>query len=762
MDSTRCLRGNAVCALIVFFCNALLAQEAGSLRGRVTDARTGEGLAEAIITLSDASWRGISDEGGNFATGELDAGVYEISVQLLGYRSIKGRQVEVVRGMASDVKLALERRPIVFEELIVAAEREPLAQSITITDRQISERKPKDIGEFLRATPGLAAIRKGGTALDLVYRGFRMDQLNVQIDGGVQVNGACPNRMDPPTSHVQAEDLEKIEIIRGPHAVRYGASFGGLVNLAMNRPRQTDRFELRTRFESGYESNGSGKRVRGLVFGSDRTYDFFLSAGSKEYGDYSDGDGEEVESGFQVRDYSVKLGWKPDADQRLQLSGRQAFLRDALYPALPMDADVDDTGILAVDYSRRMRQGRLNRLSAKVYASTVEHVMTNQRKPDYAQVHAETDADTRTVGGRLEAEMKELEGNLFLGADYRDLFIEGFRTREMMAGSMAGSTLRDIIWPDAHHRKFGVFGEFERMLSVRTAFSLGLRLERVTTDAGHPEASFAALYDADLERAELIPSVSLSLIRQVSRRLDVEFSAGLSRRAPSVSERYLYLLPTGLDAYDYLGDPGVDPEQNLQFDLGVGYRAGRGYLNAAVFYAQLGDYISARLDTTVASRSPGAPGVKRFFNIDRAGKFGGEAEAGFRVRPELLIRGQLAYIRGENADSGQPLPEMPPLEGTLAIRYDDREGRIWTELAERLVARQERIAAEFGETETPGFAVTDLVVGARVGDAVELTGGIDNILDETYHEHLNRRDKVGGGPLNEAGRSFYLMLKLVR
>ena len=78
------------------------------------------------------------------------------------------------------------------------------------------------------------------------------------------------------------------------------------------------------------------------------------------------------------------------------------------------------------------------------------------------------------------------------------------------------------------------------------------------------------------------------------------------------------------------------------------------------------------------------------------------------------------------------------------------------------VFRQERIAAAFGETETPGFAVTGLAAGAEVGEYVRLTGGIDNIFDKEYYEHLNRRHKIDRLSLNEVGRSFYLLVKLVK
>ena len=741
---------------------SVAAQEKGAIKGRVVDAQTGEGLAEASVSIPGTGWATGSGERGDFAFEAMPPGVYRIAVRLFGYGGVSGQRIEVRSGETTEVTVALDVQPIVFEELIVTAGREALYPQFTITDEEIGERHPKDIGEFLRSTPGMAAIKKGGTALDIVYRGFRMDQLNVQIDGGVQVFGGCPNRMDPPTSHVQAEDLEKIEIIKGPHAVRYGASFGGLINLAMKRPRQSEDLVVHTRLESGYESNGSGKRARAVAFGSNRRFDFFASGGSKDYGDYSDGEGNEIESGFQVRDYSIKLGWKPDAGQRLQISGRQAFVRDALYPALPMDADVDDTGILALDYSRRFRGGMLRSLSAKAYVSAVDHVMSNQRKPTFAKMHAETDADTRTTGGRVELGMKLLDGNLFAGGDYRDLGMEGFRTREMMMGEMKGKIFEDIIWPDAHSRKVGLFGQFDRPLAPETALSLGLRFDFFEMTADNPETSFADMYGGDLDRSDVNPSVTASVTRGLMEGLELNLAAGLSRREPSITERYLYLLPVGLDAYDYLGNPEVDPEQNLQFDVGVDFLGERSFLSGGLFYAKLTDYISGRVEPGLKSRSPGVLGVKRFVNISSAAKFGGELEAGFRPVRDLLVRGQVAYTRGENGDSDQPLPEIPPLEGKLAARYDDARDRFWVELSERLVARQERIAVAFGETETPGFAVAGLAAGAKVGEYIRLTGGIDNLFDETYYEHLNRRHKIDGLSLSEAGRSFYLLVKLVK
>ena len=70
---------------------------------------------------------------------------------------------------------------------------------------------------------------------------------------------------------------------------------------------------------------------------------------------------------------------------------------------------------------------------------------------------------------------------------------------------------------------------------------------------------------------------------------------------------------------------------------------------------------------------------------------------------------------------------------------------------------QNRISPEFGETATPGFTILDFNVAYRLGNNLNLQLGVNNILDETYYEHLNRSTASSNPiPLNAQGRNFYV------
>ena len=723
---------------------------AADLRGRVVDSSTGEGLPAVTVVLPGGT-PVTTDADGRFTATGIAPGRPRVDLYRIGYAP--RLQVPLYVTEAGGAALIhLSPQPVVFEELVVSATRARALQGQTIAQKRLDETGPRDVGEFLRTVPGLGAVRRGGSALDLVYRGFRSEQLDVQIDGGAHVYGACPNRMDPTTSHVQSEDLEKIEVLSGPHALRFGPAFGGLVNLSMTRPPQLGEFGVETSLETGYESNGEGRRARLSATGGDRSYDFYLGAGTKDYGNYEDGDGRQVLSSSEVWDYSIKAGYRPATGERVQVSLRQSYVRDALYPSLPMDLDVDDTTILGLDYARPLGLGRLDRLTAKVYASAVDHVMSNERKPSRATMRAETTVDNRTAGGRVEVGATVLGGRAFAGADYRDLTMDGSRVRQK--GDMM---MHDIIWPEAGHRQIGLFAQLEQPVGT-TALSVGARLDRVSTSADNPEPSFVALSGTELDRTDVNASATAGVVRHFGPDVEARVFLGTARRSPTITERYLYLLPVGLDRYDYLGNPGLDPETNLQLDVGLRLHTARLDLSVSGYAARLGQYIAARVDSTVTPRSPNVLGVRRYTNISRARLLGLEASGAVALGPGLRASLDLAYARGQDLDLDEPLPEIPAASAALALRQTSASGRYWLEVSERLAASQDRVAAEYAETETSSYRVLSLSGALRLGAHLELRGALDNALDAAYSDHLNRRQTSTGERIGEPGRSVRIRL----
>lgn len=748
--------------LIVLFARSdlALATETGGMEGYVKDTERDRPLQEAVVILEEMGRQTTTDERGHFAFADLPEGVYNVVVTRIGYQSAS-REIEVKAGTTRKVTFFLAMRAIALEEIVVTAPAERMYPGVAVIEREIEERRPRDIGGFFREIPGASVVKKGGMALDPVIRGFKYDQLNVIIDGGMRVFGACPNRMDPTTAHVQSEDLEKVELFRGPYTMRYGPALGSIVNIVMTKPEQYRERELHTRVELGGESVFDGKRGRVALFGGREGYDFYLSGGVKDYGNYLDGNGMEIQSSFQVNDYSLKAGWNLSTNHRVQLSHGQSSMREVLYPALPMDADKDDTQIYALDWAFQDIHRAVRSLTGKLYYTGVDHMMSNTLKPTYANVHSVGYTKAQTIGGRVEMALDIAgDGRLYVGGDYYDLHRDGVRKRDIVSGPMAGKHFEDVLWSDVHFKDLGVFSEWRKPVGLRGGAIVGVRMDRVECTAGNPEASFVTLYGSDLDHRDITVSGHMSLLYRLTR--EVEVSCMLSRgiRSASLTEKYIYLLPVGLDRYDYLGDPDLKPEENMQVDLGTKGIYKRISFRASGFYSRLREYISARLDTSVASRSTGVLGVKRYHNIRMATKIGAEMSGGVQLSEALSLGTSLAYVSGKSGVTEEPLPEMPPLEGRIHLRYDDPEGRFYGEASGRFVARQSRVSKEFGETETPGFSTFGLRMGASIGRYVEVSLGIENLLDRAYYEHLNRKQKLDMKPIMEPGRNAYLDVRL--
>ncbi len=101
-----------------------------------------------------------------------------------------------------------------------------VAQSspLTIVTNPKEPRQPvpaSDGADYLKTIPGFAVIRNGGSNGDPVLRGMFGSRLNILTNGGMML-GACPNRMDAPTSYISPETYDKLTVIKGPQTVLWG------------------------------------------------------------------------------------------------------------------------------------------------------------------------------------------------------------------------------------------------------------------------------------------------------------------------------------------------------------------------------------------------------------------------------------------------------------------------------------------------------------------------------------------------------------
>ncbi|MCU7966281.1 MAG: TonB-dependent receptor plug domain-containing protein, partial [gamma proteobacterium symbiont of Bathyaustriella thionipta] len=155
--------------------------------------------------------------------------------------------------------------------------------------------KSADLAEALtRNIPGISLIRRSGIANDIILRGQNKDNINILIDNA-KIYGACPNRMDPPTSHVLTNNIESIEIIEGPYDVENFGTLSGAVKVKTKKPEEDLHGEVSVNFGRwNYEKQamtitGGNEKVRGLV-----------SISSESSGQYRDGDGNDFDEQIEA------------------------------------------------------------------------------------------------------------------------------------------------------------------------------------------------------------------------------------------------------------------------------------------------------------------------------------------------------------------------------------------------------------------------------------------------------------------------------
>ena len=741
--------------LFIVSSSAVLYGQQVNVRGVVFNANSKNPIENATVQINGSNIFTTTDVDGKFVLNASRDAVLIISH--LNY------QKKILK-VSSDInQIFLQPKSINLDDIVVKANvLQDISQSNVIVDNTKATTQPRNVGDLFRDIKGFGIQKRGAYASEPVFRAFRYEQLNVQYDGGMKILNACPNRMDPITTHVIPDEIEKIEIVRGPFTVRFGQNFGGIINL-VSKKRSTYKNGLSGSVGSGYEVNGENFSTHGNLKYKANKFDININGEYRNYGNYEDGNGIEVPSSFNTTDYSIKAGYDPTEKQRLQLSWRQSFGRDIKHAGLPMDSPYDDSYLLGLDYKITDVSEKINSISVKGFYSYVDHLMTNEGRPSFMMTEASSNVFATTYGGKIELIISPNEKIfVFTGIDANLIGREGNRIR--LVKVMNGNTLpeprtfTDKIWQDSKVNDIGIFAESNLKLADNYTFTTGVRSDFISSSINDPEQDFLDLYGGNIgDTRETNISGNMS-VKYSANDLQVQLALGRGIRTASMIERYINHFSVGVDPYEYVGNPNLDAEKNNQIELSFSKKFDRIQIGSSLFYSLIQDYIVPVVDENIPRKfMPSAQPqfAKRFINIDEATQRGFEFYWNYKITDNLKFESDISYTYAQNKEFDEPLPQITPLTGHAALNY--KRKNYWFNLSSRFVATQHRISTSFMEQESDDFATYDFSVGVEPIQNLIIGASILNIFDTAYYEHLNfsyKNSNLLSGRIYEPGRNF--------
>lgn len=750
---------NVLLSITVMLFAITIYGQTGEINGVIIDANNENPIENAKIKNLKIAIQAISNARGKFAIKGKYHG--EIEISHIGYKT------KIVK-LQQNIIIKLETLQIELNEIIVTANPlNDISQSIVINDAEKRISQPRSIGHLFKEIQGFGIAKRGAYASEPVFRSFKYEQLNIQYDGGFKMLNACPNRMDPITTHVIPEEIEKIEIVKGPFTVRFGQNFGGIINLVSKNPSKGKK-GVQGSVEGGYESNG-GNLVTGasLLYVTDN-YDIHFTGSYREFGDYKDGTGEEVPASFRTSDYSLKVGLNPSENQRLQATWRQSFARDIKHAGLPMDSPFDNSYLAGLDYKWENISEKIENFKAKIFYSNVDHLMTNTNRPNFKMVDAQSPVEVKTYGGKVEVVFTPtVKSKIFAGIDVNRILREGSRTRtvKMMNGAMLPQpkVFIDKIWQDSELDDYGVFVEGKFKIADKLTLTTGIRTDFIKAVINDPAVDYLALYGGEIANETEANVSGNAAVKFQNNGFQAQLAFGRGVRTANMIERFINHFTVGVDPYEYVGNPNLDPEINNQIELSFNKRFKSVELGASVFHSILEDYIVPVVNSSIPRKfMPTTPPVvtKQFINIDKASQSGVEFNFNYKVTDKLILNSELSYTHAKNEDLNEPLAQIPPFMAVLSASFENEN--YWFSLSSRIVAKQNRVADSFMEQETPSFETFDFRAGIEPFRNLTIGIAVLNIFDKTYYEHLNysyNNSSTLSGRIYESGRNLTTYLK---
>ena len=706
--------------------------EPASLEVRVVD-ESGSPVSGATVEATSQATGSSStlrtDADGHALFTEIAPGTYSVVVSTPGRREA-AEPVEVVAGQRSSLNIAT--RFAIAAEVTVTATRGEVDRfvvpgEVEVVDRQkLDELQARSLEEALRYVPGVEieaprrllqtpSIRGMSDVRVLVLKdGARVSQLTTEHKGSL---------------FLETQDIERIEVVKGPASALYGSgALGGVISIQTRDPGDMlqGADTLGAVLSSNYSSAYGEVMMSPRVFGGSVDGPQFMVGytGRRNDGEISVAGGlDRIDSAEEdVDNFDGRLIIPVGSTGRLRASGSSYDVsgRSALNltsaPVAVGEQTVRRTRqrTLSLSYQEAADVWWREDLQANAFTSVLDLDETLQATGRVDEI------DFRSWGfGVRNANRVGSSQRLTYGIEY-------FQDRE--------SSIRDggfnVLFPNGSQRQTGVYFQDEISLANdRLLIVPALRWDRwdSTTETTGIET-----------RTESRLSPKVGATYRVVDDFVVSANYGEGFRAPNFQELFIggphFAVPLGggffLRAF-FEPNPELRPETSRTVDVGLRLRQGPLSARVGFFRSWVDAFIA--FEVTEGFRPPTTV-LLTFMteNVQAATLYGYEASARWTVSGNVSLWANHSTTRGEDDATGEPLPSLPPSRTSVGVEARAPRAGLGFGLNARVAATQTRVPDDVEPTD--GYTLLDAYGSWTPSALPRLTVflGVNNLADTAY------------------------------
>ncbi|MDW8002667.1 MAG: TonB-dependent receptor [Deltaproteobacteria bacterium] len=687
--------------------------------------------------------------------------------------------------------------PIVVTATRVETPLEIAPGSVHVVTRgEIEIKSPLTIDEVLNELPGVY-VRRGKGLMDtlssITLRGIPDQKRTLILMNGIPLNNAYTGSVK--MGGYYPEDLERVEVVKGPFSALYGGyAMGGVVNFITKMPEKKE-LTLKTGYGSAWKKNDAMEDLRR----------FYVSYGDKILGKLSlflsygwqgtDGYPTDLNvqttkppaniTGYEVTrtregrtayiighrgdnewwddSITIKAQYELQKDKKINLSfmrnryrydyeDPETYLRDASgnpvwsYPGVRENTFLSGGGGgIQNQYSLGFETKIRDELKMKLTLSLLQipdswYVTTSPQATragcgaDPKQCGYVSNTPSTAYLGDVQFSFPLFKNHTFtLGGSWRlghantkEYYLKDWRDEDSRAGLKYESEGRD--------RTLAFFVQDEISIGDKIIFYVGFRQDFWKTYDGYANdvgrLGYPKAYPA---KSASSFSPKLAFVYKHSEFATLRGSIGRAFRPPTVYE--LYRTWTTAAGTTYAGNPYLDPEYTLSWDLGLEGRFRTGLrISLTYFENHMKDLIYRRAVTDT---------FREFVNVGKAESRGIEIQADQKLGKWIKIYGNMTYTDSEikknpasPASRGCRLTYTPHLTGNVGIDFEKSPWslKLYGRYVDKVYAtddNRDRVNNVYGSYDP--YFVVEGKVSYELTKYAKLSLSMDNIFNRKYY-----------------------------